>query len=236
MSERSKREKEAFLNKISQECNESVTNAIEECFNLSKSLGLGKPNIPNITIYYHNKLISLEKDFANASIDFFDDRECACYIIIRRNFDMLLIQSIAYLNNYANILKISKEQIVEYIDSFKKPRFFDMVFKGSKYSPKKSILTDKQISDSKLCIKKYVSYCNQIDNFSIPDDIVKVFKQYYIYSTISGKKISDEFVSRIDTEIQKLGYASIKSTLDYEMQILDICSELYLHIPNLISD
>lgn len=232
MSERSNRERKAFFDKISQECNQSINTTIEECSSISKSLGLGQLDIPHIATYYNNKMISLEKDFANAGINFFDDRECACYVIIQRNFDILLAKSAACLNNYAKILSISKEQVEEYINSFKKPGFFDMVFKGAKYSPKKSILNDKQINDSKLCIKEYISYCNQIYDFSISDDIVEAFKQYYIFSTINGKKISDEFVSKIDTEIQKLGYASIKSTLDYEMQLLDISFELFSRIQN----
>lgn len=236
MSERSNREREAFFNKISQECNQSINVAIEECSRVSKSLGLDQLDIPHIATYYNNKMIFLEKDFANAGINFFDDKECACYVIIERNFNILLVKSVECLYNYAKILNISKEQVAEYINSFKKPGFFDMVFKGAKYSPKKSILTDKQINDSKLCIKEYISYCNQIYDFSIPDDIVEVFKQYYVYSAINGKKISDEFVSKIDIEIQKLGYASIKSTLDYETQMLDMYFELFSRISNSTSN
>lgn len=232
MSERSNRERKVFFDKISQECNQSINTTIEKCSKVSKSLGLGQLDVPHIATYYHNKMISLEKDFANAGINFFDDTDCACYTIITRNFDILLTKSVESLNNYAKILDVSKEQIEEYINSFKKPGFFDKIIKGEKYSPKKSILTDKQIHDSELCIKEYISYCEQIYNFSIPNDIVEAFKYYYIYSTINGKEISDEFVSKIDTEIQMLGYASIKSTLDYEMQMIDISFELFSSIPN----
>ena len=230
MSEISNREKEIFLGKILNECNTYINTNIDNCSKLAKYFGLGQPNLPNIAIYCYNKLISLEKEFKNFGINFFDHQNCACFIIIARNFRIMLAKSDYILKNYSKILTVSKEQVKEYVDSFKKPSFFDAIFKGAKYSPRKSILTDKQIHDSKICIKEYLSYCDQIYDFSIPDGIVESFKRYYAYSILSGKKVSDNFVSKLVSEVQKLGYASIKSTLDHEIQILNISLEFYSSI------
>lgn len=135
MSEESKREKEITFQRIREEANGKMAASIENCNIISKCLGLGEISLPNIIITYNNKIIEIEKEFTKAGIDFYDRLQCESRFIIEQKLQALIIKANDCLLKYLSTLQISKEQMEEFVASYKKPSFLKRLLKKQHISP-----------------------------------------------------------------------------------------------------
>lgn len=150
MSEQSEREKEITFKQIREEWNSEITTTIENCKKLSEMVGMPLTDMPNIIITYNNKIVTLEKQFSKAGIDFFDSLHCESRFVIQFELQGIIISAQNCISSYISSLTISKDQYDDFVNSFKKPSLFDQVFKGKKYTPKTSLLTPEQKANGKI--------------------------------------------------------------------------------------
>lgn len=222
MSDESKREKEITFQRIREESNGKMLEAIENCNIISKMLGLGEFSLPNIMVTYNNKIIALEKEFAEAGIDFYDRFQCESRFIIEQRLQALILKSNECISRFTSTLSIPKEQLKEFFDSYKKPTFFEKTFKGVKYQPKKAVLTPEQKKRAISCLRDFEE-CNQrIEEFSIKNDIIEAILFGRILSTINGVSDFDERIQKIDSELQRLGYNSISDVVMIQIATQDL--------------
>lgn len=218
MSDESKREKELTFKRIREEANEKMSQAIQDCNKLSMCLGEGELSLPNIIITYNNKIIALEKEFTKAGIDFYDRFQCESRFILEQRLQAVILNANSCIATLFSTLSVSKEQINEYVESYKKPTFFEKTFKGVKYQPKKSVLTPEQKVTVQSCIRNYTKYNHKIENFSIEEDMIEAILFARILSTVNGITDFDERIAKIDTELQQLGYGSISDTINIQIE------------------
>lgn len=222
MSEESKREREATLKVIREEANDELSKTIENCNKIAMALDIGKTSLPNIIITYHNKIIAIEKDFSKAGIDYYDRLQCESRFIIEQWLNVIIIQSMTCLEKFISKTRIPKEQIEEFCDSYKKPTFFQKVFKGAKYEPKKSLMTPTQKEDAMSYLNEYKECSKKIEHFSIQNDMIEAILAGRILSTSNGFLDFDERISKIDMELQQLGYESISDIVKSQIDTQDL--------------
>lgn len=222
MSNESKRVKELTFKRIREESNPKMSETIQNCNNLSKSLGEGEISLPNIIITYNNKIIALEKEFTKAGIDFYDRFQCESRFILEQRLQALILKANESISTLISTLCVPTEQISEYVESHKKPTFFEKAFKGAKYQPKNSVLTPNQKEKVKSCIKDYKSYNRKIEEFSIENDMIEAILFSRILSTLNGVTDFDERIEKIDAELQKLGYSSISDVVKTQIATQDL--------------
>lgn len=232
MSEESKREREITFKRIREKANGKMSDSIVNCNILAKSLGLGEINIPNIIITYNNKIIAIEKEFNKAGIDFYDRFQCESRFIIEQRLQAYILNATNCLTKFTTLLNISKEQVDEFVASYKKPTFIEKTFKGAKYEPKKDLLTLEQKEKARIYLSSFKSYDKFIQNFTIKDDMIEAILFGRILSTTNGITNFDERLSKIDSELQKLGYNSILDIVQLQLETQDLS---FSNIYNLIS-
>lgn len=209
MSEKSEREKAITFTNIRESYFDKMVNIIENCDELSKLYNLKQERIPNIIITYNNKIIALEKEFKKAGIDFYDNTECESRFIIEFQLQSLIISAFNYINYYISELSVSETQANEFINSFKRPSFFERTFKGAKYAPKTSLLTPKQKQKAISFLKKYVECNNAIYSFSLKDNMEEAISLYRNCAVANGFVSDKAFNTRIEkihSELKLLGY------------------------------
>lgn len=222
MSEESKREKEITFKRIREESSGKMLESIENCNILSKMLGLGEISLPNIIITYNNKIIAIEKEFNNAGIDFYDRFQCESRFIIEQRLQSLILDATNCLTKFIATLNISKEQVEEFVMSYKKPSFFAKTFKRAKYEPKNCILTPVQKEIAMIYLKTFKSYNDLIESFTIKDDMIEAILFGRILSTANGFTNFDERIPKIDSELQMLGYNSILDIINTQIETQDL--------------
>lgn len=232
MSEESKREKEITFKRIREESSGKMLETIENCNILSKMLELGEISLPNIIITYNNKIIAIEKEFNKAGIDFYDRFQCESRFIIEQRLQALILNATNCLTKFIATLNISKEQLDEFVMSYKKPSFFERTFKGAKYEPKKCILTSAQKKVAMIYLNTFKSYNELIESFTIKDDLIEAILFGRILSTTNGITDFDERIPKIDSEIQLLGYNSILDIINTQIETQDLS---FSNIYNIIS-
>lgn len=217
MSEESIREKEETFKRIREQANGDMCKVIKNCAIISRNLRLGKCELPNIIIAYNNKIIELEKEFNKAGIDFYDRTQCESRFIIENRLQALILTSKSSIMNYITTLNVSESQVQEFVDSWKKPSTFDKIFKGAKFEPKRSIVTPEQVKTSKECISIYMNCYNKMYDFTIQDNIVEAILFYRVLSMARGVSDFDSRIDTIDMELKKLGYSSVKSIINEQI-------------------
>ena len=211
MSEESKRIKETTFQRIREDANVNMSESIENCNIISKILGFGEISLPNIIITYNNKIIALEKEFSKAGIDFYDRFQCESRFILEQQLQALILQSNECLNEFISTLNISKAQVDEFVASYKRPTFFKKIFKRAKYQPKKSIVTPEQKEKAMSCLRDFKECNRKIEEFSIENNMAEAILFSKILSEINGITDFDKRISKINAELQQLGYDSITS-------------------------
>lgn len=183
-------------------------NALKSYYELLSLHCIKCKEIPNIAITCNNKIIALENEFKQAGINFF---ESECYFVIE--FRLQSIMSVAYdnLRKCVSMLKVSEDQINEFINSFKRPSFFEIVFKGAKYEPKTSLLTPEQKENVLFFVKKYIAFDNLIFSFSLKDEMENTIAFYKSVAVTNGIVTEEEFNYRFEKIFQEL------SLLGYEL-------------------
>lgn len=209
MSEKSERERSTTFSNIRELSFDKMVEVIDNCNELAKLHGLNQARIPNIIITYNNKIIALEKEFKKAGIDFYDNTECESRFIIEFQLQSLIISAFNYINYYISELSVSETQANEFINSFKKPSFFERTFKGAKYAPKTSLLTPEQKQSAISFLKKYVECNDVLYTFSLKDNMEKSISFYRNYVVAQGGVADKDFntrVEKIHSELKLLGY------------------------------
>lgn len=209
MSEKSERERSTTFSNIRELSFDKMVDVIDNCNELARLHGLKQERIPNIIITYNNKIIALEKEFKKAGIDFYDNTECESRFIIEFQLQSLIISAFYYINSYMSALAVSENQANEFVDSFKKPSFFEKAFKGAQYAPKTSLLTPEQKQSAISFLKKYVECDNTLYTFSLKDNMEKSISFYRDYVVTQGGVSDKDFntrVEKIHSELKLLGY------------------------------
>ena len=201
MSEQSQREKDFTFKQIREEWNSEIVTTIENCKKLSKMVDMPFTDMPNIMITYNNKLVSLEKQFLKAGIDFYNSLHCESRFVIQFELQGIIISAQNCISSYVSSLTISKEQYDDFVNSFKKPSLFDQVFKGKKYAPKNSLLTPEQKADAKSFMNKYIELNDYIQNFSVKDNIAEALQLYKVFALANGVTDSD-----LEKRFEKIAY------------------------------
>lgn len=222
MSEESIREKEVTFNRIRQEANNSMYEVIKNCNAMTKMLSLKKSDLKNIIITYNNKIIELEKEFNKAGIDFYDRTQCESRFIIENRLQGIILTGKKYISDYISTLNIPKEQMEQFVDSYKKPSTFNKIFKGQKYQPMKCVLTPEQSKLSAELLQNYLNCCNQLSEFTIEKDIVEAILYYKVLANTLGTTDFDSRINSIDKELQMLGYSSITDIVKVEFENQDL--------------
>lgn len=217
MSEESIRERQETFKRIREQANGDMCEVIKNCNIISRNLGLGKCEIPNIIIAYNNKIIELEKEFNKAGIDFYDRTQCESRFIIENILQALILTAKSYIDKYIAATSVSESQVQEFMDSWKKPSTFDKIFKGSKFEPKRSILTPEQIKTSRECIANYIKCYDKMYDFTIQNNIVEAILFYRVLAMARGVSDFDSRIDTIDMELRKLGYSSVKNTITQQI-------------------
>lgn len=216
MSKESEQERSLTFQQIRENSMEKMSNTLDDCKRLIRFMGLGDISLSNIIIRYNNRIIALEKEFTRAGIDFYDRLDCESRFIIEQRLQAYILEAKIYLDTIHSTLNISKEQIQEFVDSRKnKPNFFQRVFLHQKYQPKKSVLTPEQMETVKSAIHKLEECSDKVYNFSIKNDFEEAILFSFILSVANGATIEDlkKRLTKIDSEIQKLGYDSIADNI-----------------------
>lgn len=204
MSEKSQRE----TNNIREKSFNKMADIIDNCQEISKLLNLEYVEIPNIVITYNNKIVFLKQEFEKMGIDFYNSQNCESRFIIEFKLQSLITFAENYIASYLSVLSISKKQLDDFVDSYKKPSFFDKVFKSVKYAPKTSLLTPEQKHDAIYFFKKYIEYNNAIYSFSLKDNMneaISFYRDFAIENGVSDKDF-DTRVKKIHCELSLLGY------------------------------
>jgi len=222
MSEESIKEREITFNRIREQANGAMCEAIKNCNIISRNLGLGNCDLPNIIIAYNNKIIELEKEFTKVGIDFYDRTQCESRFIIENKLQSLIIIGNSFIQKYIANLHVPEEQAKDFIDSWKKPSTFEKVFKKAKFEPKHSILTKEQIELSKVLTSNFMNCYNKIYDFTIQDNMVESILLYKVLATARGLEDFDSRIDTIDKELLKLGYSNTKQLVEEQMAKQDL--------------
>lgn len=220
--ENSRSEKEITFNRLRNDASNSIFKAIQNCNDINRSLNMPIEKIPDITTAYNNKIIELEKEFTKVGIDFYDREKCETRFIIENRLQASILLGTTALENYLSHLSVTPQQIEDFIKSYKKPSAFSKIIIGAKYKPKTSILTDKQKRKSRISLRQYLNHCNEIYNYTISDNIVESILFYKTLANKLGTQGFDDRIETIDTELQKLGYQSIKDIVHNEISNQDL--------------
>lgn len=222
MNENAKKEKEITFKRIREDISPKLTETIQNCYTLRKYLGLPDEEIPNIVVLYNNKIIEIEKEFNKAKIDFYDREKCEARFIIENRLQGAILTAKDALSNYISVFNISKQQLEDFLNSYKKPSLFERIFKGEKYEPKESLFTPQQIEKSKEYFNIYMNCYNKVRYFSIKNDIIESILYYRILAAQLHVQNFDSRIDKIDYEIQRLGYSSIKKLVLEQMLAQDL--------------
>lgn len=232
MSQESKKEKEITFKVIREKANSDMVDVIQSCNSISKTLGLGNIDIPNIIIAYNNKIIELEKEFAKAGIDFYDRNMCESRLILENKLQSLILIGKSCLEKYTSSIVIHDEQANKYVQSHKKPSTFERLFKGAKYNPINSFVTPEQVENSKVYLKDYNICYNKVSDFTIKDNMVEAILFYRVLATTRGITDFDTRIDTLDKELNKLGYSNTKDIIMQQIQQQDLSVK---NVNNLIS-
>ena len=222
MSKESIQERELTFKRIREQANGDMYEVIKNCNTISKTLGLGNCDLPNIVIAYNNKIIELEKEFTNVGIDFYDRTQCESRFIIENKLQSLIIIGNSFIQEYINTLHVSEEQSKEFIDSWKRPSTFEKLFKKAKFEPKRSILTKEQIERSQILKSNFMNCYDKLYDFTIQDNMVEAILLYKVLTTARGVEDFDSRIDTIDKELQKLGYTNTKQLVKEQMEEQDL--------------
>lgn len=222
MSEYSKKEKEHLFKTLREETIPNMEQVIDNCMYTRKVFCLPKVELSNIVLAYHNNMIMLDKEFAKAGIDFFDNIDCETRFAIENYFQSYILIGKNALSKYFRIISsISPDQAQEFADSYKKPTTMEKIFMGKKYEPKKCILTDSQFIKTTILLNIYKEAYNKIAYFSISEDIVAAILVYKLLSYANSRDITER-IDVIDKELQKLGYESIKPLVEVQSRLQEL--------------
>ena len=219
MSEYSKEAKKRVFDTIENNAHPNMVQIINACQSQRRMLGMPEAKIKNIITAYNNLIIELEKTFAKAGIDFFDNLECETQFAIDNYILVSISAATIALSKHISILStVTKKQATEFFDSYKRPSTFERVIMGKRYEPMESILSDRQKKDASDSLKAYVYFYDRVADFSIEENIVAAILTYAILSGGNGINIFPERIQKIDAELQKLGYQSIFPIIKQQLE------------------
>ena len=219
MSGYSKEARKSLFDTMENKTHPDMVQIINDCHNQRRMLGLPEAKVKNIITAYNNLIIELEKTFAKAGIDFFDNLECETHFALDNYLLLSITAATRALTKHNIILStVTKKQATEYVDSYRRPSTFQKVVMGKRYEPMDNILSDKQQKEVSDNIKAYVYFYDKVAYFSIEENIVAAILTYAVLSGGNGINIFPERIQKIDAELQKLGYQSIFPIIKQQLE------------------